>query len=57
VAGRVRRARGAALALKAQGRSAGETASTLQAELVAQPPDWPRANGLAAAARSAYNEQ
>jgi glyoxylase-like metal-dependent hydrolase (beta-lactamase superfamily II) len=46
-----------ALALKAQGRSADETASTVQAELVAQHPDWPRANGVAAAARSAYNER
>jgi glyoxylase-like metal-dependent hydrolase (beta-lactamase superfamily II) len=46
-----------ARALKAQGRSADETATTVQAELVAQHPDWPRANGLAAAARAAYGEQ
>jgi glyoxylase-like metal-dependent hydrolase (beta-lactamase superfamily II) len=45
-----------ALALKAQGRSIDDTASAVQAELVAQHPDWPRANGLAAAARSAYTE-
>ncbi len=44
------------LALKAQGRSADETASAVQAELQAQHPQWPRANGLAALARSAYNE-
>jgi glyoxylase-like metal-dependent hydrolase (beta-lactamase superfamily II) len=46
-----------ALALKAQGKSADEAATTVQAEFVAQHPGWPRANGLAAAARSAYNEQ
>jgi glyoxylase-like metal-dependent hydrolase (beta-lactamase superfamily II) len=45
-----------ARALKAQGRSAEDTATTVQAELVAQHPDWPRANGIAAAARSAYVE-
>ena len=45
-----------ARALKAQGRSADETANTVQAELVAQHPDWPRANGLAAAARAAFGE-
>jgi glyoxylase-like metal-dependent hydrolase (beta-lactamase superfamily II) len=45
-----------ARALKAQGRSADETATTVQAEFVAQHPTWPRANGLAAAARSAYAE-
>jgi len=45
-----------ARALKAQGRSADETATTVQAELAAQHPDWPRANGLAAAARAAYGE-
>ena len=42
--------------LKTQGRSADEAATTIQAELSAQHSDWPRANGLAAAARSAYNE-
>ena len=42
--------------LKAAGRSADETAATVQMELVAKHPDWPRANGLAAAARSAYAE-
>jgi glyoxylase-like metal-dependent hydrolase (beta-lactamase superfamily II) len=45
-----------ALALKSQGKSADETASTVQAEFQAQHPQWGRANGLAAAARSAYNE-
>ncbi len=45
-----------ARALKAQGRSADETATTVQAELAAQHPDWPRANGLAAAARAAFGE-
>jgi len=45
-----------ALALKAEGKSLDETASTVQAEFQAKHPGWPRANNLAAAARSAYNE-
>jgi glyoxylase-like metal-dependent hydrolase (beta-lactamase superfamily II) len=45
-----------ARALKAEGRSADDTAKTVQAEFQAQHPEWPRANGLAAAARSAYAE-
>ena len=45
-----------ARALKADGRTADEVASTVQAEFQAQHPGWPRANGLAAAARSAYSE-
>jgi len=43
-------------ALKAEGKSADEAAKMVQTELAAQHPDWPRANGLAAAARSAYAE-
>jgi glyoxylase-like metal-dependent hydrolase (beta-lactamase superfamily II) len=42
--------------LKAQGRSADEAAVTVQKELQAKYPQWPRANGIAAAARSAYAE-
>jgi glyoxylase-like metal-dependent hydrolase (beta-lactamase superfamily II) len=42
--------------LKAQGRSADEAATAVQSELQAKYPDWPRANGLVAAARSAYAE-
>ncbi|MEQ1573467.1 MAG: MBL fold metallo-hydrolase [Vicinamibacterales bacterium] len=42
--------------LKAQGRSADEVATTVQMEIQAQHPQWPRANGLAAAARAAYAE-
>jgi glyoxylase-like metal-dependent hydrolase (beta-lactamase superfamily II) len=42
--------------LKAQGRSADEAATTIQKELEAQHPGWPRANGVAAAARAAYAE-
>jgi glyoxylase-like metal-dependent hydrolase (beta-lactamase superfamily II) len=42
--------------LKAQGRSADETATTVQKELEAEHPGWPRANGVAAAARAAYAE-
>jgi hypothetical protein len=45
-----------ARALKAEGRTADETAATVQKEFQSQHPDWPRANGLAAAARSAYAE-
>lgn len=45
-----------ARALKAEGRTINETATTVQAEFVAQHPDWPRANGLASAARSAFAE-
>jgi len=45
-----------AIALKAQGRSAEEAAKTVETELTATHPGWPRANGLAAAARAAYTE-
>jgi glyoxylase-like metal-dependent hydrolase (beta-lactamase superfamily II) len=41
-------------ALKAEGRSADEAAAAVQSEFQAQHPDWPRANGLAPLARSAY---
>jgi hypothetical protein len=44
-----------ALALKAEGRSIDETATAVQTELSAQHPGWPRAGGLAALARSAFN--
>ena len=42
--------------LKAQGRSADETATTVQAEMQGKHPQWPRGNGVAAAARAAYAE-
>lgn len=42
--------------LKAQGRSLDDTAITVQTEFQAKHPEWPRANGLAAAARAAYAE-
>jgi glyoxylase-like metal-dependent hydrolase (beta-lactamase superfamily II) len=45
-----------ALELKAQGRSADDAATTVQKELQALHPEWPRGNGLVAAARSAYAE-
>lgn len=45
-----------ARALKAEGKSADEAATTVQNEIQAQHPGWPRANGLANAARSAYAE-
>jgi cyclase len=42
--------------LKAQGRSSDDTATTVQKEFQAAHPEWPRGNGLAAAARAAYAE-
>jgi|SRR5579872_206943 len=48
--------RSRAVALKAQGKSADDTAAAVQAELTAAHPVWPRANGIAAAARAAYRE-
>jgi len=42
--------------LKTQGRTADDTATTVQAEMVAKLPTWARANGVAALARSAYAE-
>jgi hypothetical protein len=42
--------------LKAEGRTADQTAQAIQAEFQARHPDWPRANGLAPAARAAYAE-
>ena len=42
--------------LKGQGRTADEAATTVQAEMQAKHAGWPRANGIAAAARSAYAE-
>jgi hypothetical protein len=45
-----------AAALKAQGKSSDEAVATIQAELTAAHPGWPRANGIAAAVRAAYRE-
>lgn len=42
--------------LKAKGMSADDAAAAIQSEFQARHPEWPRANGLAAAARSAYAE-
>ena len=42
--------------LKAQGRSIDDVAMTLQAEVQAKYPMWARLNGVAAAARVAFNE-
>jgi glyoxylase-like metal-dependent hydrolase (beta-lactamase superfamily II) len=42
------------LALKGQGKSVEETATAVATEMQAQHPNWPRANGLAALSRSAY---
>ena len=52
----VQRIQARARELKAQGRTADETAATVQSELVAQHPTWARPNGIAALARSAYAE-
>ena len=42
--------------LKAQGRTVDDVAATIQSEFQVMHPDWPRANGLTAAARAAYSE-
>jgi glyoxylase-like metal-dependent hydrolase (beta-lactamase superfamily II) len=42
------------LALKGQGKSIDETTTAVSTEVQAQHPNWPRANGLAALSRSAY---
>lgn len=42
--------------LKAQGRSADDTAATVQKEVTATHPTWARANGVGSAARAAYAE-
>ena len=41
---------------KAQGKSADDAVATVQREVTAAHPGWPRANGIGAAARSAYAE-
>ncbi len=43
-------------AMKAQGRSADDIATALQEEVRAKYPTWARLNGVAAAARAAFNE-
>jgi hypothetical protein len=45
-----------AASLKGQGKTADEAAATIQAELTAAHPGWPRGNGILAAARAAYHE-
>jgi glyoxylase-like metal-dependent hydrolase (beta-lactamase superfamily II) len=52
----VKEIRARAQALKAQGRTIDETATTVQMEFQAKLPSWQRANGVAALARSAYAE-
>jgi glyoxylase-like metal-dependent hydrolase (beta-lactamase superfamily II) len=42
--------------LKAEGRTVEEAVTTIETELRARYPDWARANGIAAAVRSAYAE-
>ena len=53
----VQQVRDRALALKKEGMSLDETGTTVQAEFVKQHPEWPRANGLAALARAAYEDR
>jgi glyoxylase-like metal-dependent hydrolase (beta-lactamase superfamily II) len=43
-------------AMKAQGRTVDDTAAAVQKEVQAVHPAWPRANGITAAARAAYQE-
>jgi hypothetical protein len=42
--------------MKGHGRTAEETAAAVQKDVQALHPAWPRANGIAAAARAAYSE-
>jgi glyoxylase-like metal-dependent hydrolase (beta-lactamase superfamily II) len=53
----VQQVRDRALALKAEGKSLDETGTTVQAEFVKQHPEWPRAQGVAALARAAYEDR
>jgi glyoxylase-like metal-dependent hydrolase (beta-lactamase superfamily II) len=53
----VQQVRARALALKKEGKSIDETATAVQAEFVKQHPEWPRAQGLAALARAAYEDR
>jgi glyoxylase-like metal-dependent hydrolase (beta-lactamase superfamily II) len=53
----VQQVRDRALALKKEGKALDETGTTVQAEFVKQHPEWPRANGLAALARAAYEDR
>lgn len=50
----VKQVREKTLALKGQGKAIDETATAVSTEMQAQHPNWPRANGLAALSRSAY---
>jgi hypothetical protein len=42
--------------LKQQGRTIDEVVKTVTSALTAQHPDWPRANGIANAARASFTE-
>ena len=53
----VQQVRDRALALKKEGKSLDETGTMVQAEFVKQHPEWPRAQGLAALARAAYEDR
>ena len=53
----VQQVRDRALALKAEGKSLDEAGATVQAEFAKQHPEWPRALGVAALARAAYEER
>ena len=53
----VQQVRDRALALKKEGKSLDETGTTVQAEFVKQHPEWPRAQGVAALARAAYEDR
>ena len=53
----VQQVRDRALALKKEGKTLEETGTTVQAEFVKQHPEWPRAQGVAALARAAYEDR
>jgi len=52
----MRAIRDRAVALKTQGKTIEQTATTIQMEFQAQHPSWPRANGIGPIARSSWNE-
>ena len=53
----VQQVRDKTVALKTQGKSIDEAATAVQADFQAQHPEWPRSNGLAALARSAFEDR
>jgi glyoxylase-like metal-dependent hydrolase (beta-lactamase superfamily II) len=53
----VQQVRDRALALKKEGKTIDETATAVQTEFVKEHPEWPRAQGVPALARAAYEDR